>query len=313
MAGFLGPPSRPEVLVRVSGPRLRRRARRGVPAARRADTARHGRSGGFTRIRRPLASAGDSSTAAPTGHRQPSAAPPATAPPSRLDAGDRAGRARRSAPYKGDLRPLLGALAGAAPPILSVNPAVRVQRLPPARISMAMIAAASQSTTRQKGRPPPGVCDKLAAVLPKILEPVGRKTIEPPERERRLLRTRVPTWPAYAPPAWSRRDLRFSYLRLRKSAVLAAGTNSRSRTDCEAAYPACPALTAPGVGDQLRVGAELAADGCRTTSASESFAERLREDPGRTWQPVELVDHAARHGRWCFPPRGVSSTQTLAT
>ncbi|MFL5860938.1 MAG: serine hydrolase domain-containing protein [Solirubrobacteraceae bacterium] len=34
----------------------------------------------------------------------------------------------------------------------------------------------------------------------------------------------------------------------------------------------------------------------------ESFAEQLREDPGRTWRPVELVDHAAAHGTWRFPP-----------
>jgi CubicO group peptidase (beta-lactamase class C family) len=34
----------------------------------------------------------------------------------------------------------------------------------------------------------------------------------------------------------------------------------------------------------------------------ESFAARLREDPGRTWRPVDLVDHAAAHARWRFPP-----------
>src|SRR5205085_11554025 len=34
----------------------------------------------------------------------------------------------------------------------------------------------------------------------------------------------------------------------------------------------------------------------------ESFAARLREAPGRAWRPVELVDHAAAHGTWRFPP-----------
>ena len=34
----------------------------------------------------------------------------------------------------------------------------------------------------------------------------------------------------------------------------------------------------------------------------ESFAARLREAPGRPWRPVELVDHAAAHGTWHFPP-----------
>jgi D-alanyl-D-alanine carboxypeptidase len=34
----------------------------------------------------------------------------------------------------------------------------------------------------------------------------------------------------------------------------------------------------------------------------ESFAARLREDPGRVWQPVDLVDHAAAHGTPHFPP-----------
>ena len=43
----------------------------------------------------------------------------------------------------------------------------------------------------------------------------------------------------------------------------------------------------------------------------ESFAERLREDPGRTWRPVELVDHAAAHGTWRFPPgRGFEYSDT---
>jgi D-alanyl-D-alanine carboxypeptidase len=34
----------------------------------------------------------------------------------------------------------------------------------------------------------------------------------------------------------------------------------------------------------------------------EAFAERLREDPRRTWRPIELVDHAAAHGTPAFPP-----------
>jgi hypothetical protein len=29
----------------------------------------------------------------------------------------------------------------------------------------------------------------------------------------------------------------------------------------------------------------------------EAFAARLREEPGRGWRPVELVDHAAAHGK----------------
>jgi D-alanyl-D-alanine carboxypeptidase len=33
-----------------------------------------------------------------------------------------------------------------------------------------------------------------------------------------------------------------------------------------------------------------------------SFAARLREAPGHRWEPVELVDHAAAHGTWSFPP-----------
>jgi D-alanyl-D-alanine carboxypeptidase len=34
----------------------------------------------------------------------------------------------------------------------------------------------------------------------------------------------------------------------------------------------------------------------------EAFFARLREEPGRTWRPVELVDHAAAHGTRPFPP-----------
>ena len=34
----------------------------------------------------------------------------------------------------------------------------------------------------------------------------------------------------------------------------------------------------------------------------EAFFARLREDPGRAWRPVELVDHAAAHGTPYFPP-----------
>ena len=34
----------------------------------------------------------------------------------------------------------------------------------------------------------------------------------------------------------------------------------------------------------------------------DAFAVRLREDPSRTWRPVELVDHAAAHGTPPFPP-----------
>lgn len=35
---------------------------------------------------------------------------------------------------------------------------------------------------------------------------------------------------------------------------------------------------------------------------AESFAVSLREDPLRSWQPAELVDHAAEHARWRFRP-----------
>lgn len=34
----------------------------------------------------------------------------------------------------------------------------------------------------------------------------------------------------------------------------------------------------------------------------ESFMARVREEPGRVWRPVELVDHAAAHGTPPFPP-----------
>ena len=34
----------------------------------------------------------------------------------------------------------------------------------------------------------------------------------------------------------------------------------------------------------------------------EAFAARLREEPGRTWRPAELVDHAAAYGTPRFPP-----------
>ena len=34
----------------------------------------------------------------------------------------------------------------------------------------------------------------------------------------------------------------------------------------------------------------------------EAFLARLREDPGRSWRPVELVDHAAAHGTPPFRP-----------
>jgi CubicO group peptidase (beta-lactamase class C family) len=34
----------------------------------------------------------------------------------------------------------------------------------------------------------------------------------------------------------------------------------------------------------------------------ETFAARLREEPGRSWRPVELVDHAAAHGTPHFAP-----------
>jgi hypothetical protein len=38
-----------------------------------------------------------------------------------------------------------------------------------------MIVAATQSTTRQKRGPPPGVRNEMTSVLPEILEPVARK------------------------------------------------------------------------------------------------------------------------------------------
>jgi D-alanyl-D-alanine carboxypeptidase len=34
----------------------------------------------------------------------------------------------------------------------------------------------------------------------------------------------------------------------------------------------------------------------------ETFLARLREEPGRAWRPVELVDHAAEHGTPSFSP-----------
>jgi D-alanyl-D-alanine carboxypeptidase len=34
----------------------------------------------------------------------------------------------------------------------------------------------------------------------------------------------------------------------------------------------------------------------------EAFAALLREEPNRAWRPIELVDHAATHGRPSFPP-----------
>lgn len=34
----------------------------------------------------------------------------------------------------------------------------------------------------------------------------------------------------------------------------------------------------------------------------ESFAACLRQDPGRAWRPVDLVDHAVAHGTWRFAP-----------
>jgi len=43
----------------------------------------------------------------------------------------------------------------------------------------------------------------------------------------------------------------------------------------------------------------------------ESFAARLREDPGRVWRPVDLVDHAVAHASWRFPPgRGFEYSDT---
>jgi D-alanyl-D-alanine carboxypeptidase len=43
----------------------------------------------------------------------------------------------------------------------------------------------------------------------------------------------------------------------------------------------------------------------------ESFLARLREEPGRPWRPVELVDHAATHGTPQFAPgRGFEYSDT---
>jgi D-alanyl-D-alanine carboxypeptidase len=43
----------------------------------------------------------------------------------------------------------------------------------------------------------------------------------------------------------------------------------------------------------------------------ESFAARLREEPGRIWRPVDLVDHAAEHGTPTFRPgEGFSYSDT---
>ncbi len=45
----------------------------------------------------------------------------------------------------------------------------------PAAISMTMIAATTQSTIMQKGRPPTGVGDEVAAVLPEVFQAVTHK------------------------------------------------------------------------------------------------------------------------------------------
>ncbi len=43
----------------------------------------------------------------------------------------------------------------------------------------------------------------------------------------------------------------------------------------------------------------------------ETFFARVREEPGRAWRPVELVDHAAAHGTPDFPPgRGFQYSDT---
>jgi D-alanyl-D-alanine carboxypeptidase len=43
----------------------------------------------------------------------------------------------------------------------------------------------------------------------------------------------------------------------------------------------------------------------------EAFFARLREEPGRAWRPVELVDHAAAYGTPHFPPgRGFEYSDT---
>jgi D-alanyl-D-alanine carboxypeptidase len=43
----------------------------------------------------------------------------------------------------------------------------------------------------------------------------------------------------------------------------------------------------------------------------DAFMARLREEPGRTWRPVELVNHAAAHGTPQFPPgRGFEYSDT---
>ena len=43
----------------------------------------------------------------------------------------------------------------------------------------------------------------------------------------------------------------------------------------------------------------------------ESFAACLRDDPSRAWRPVDLVDHAAAHAGWRFPPgRGFEYSDT---
>jgi D-alanyl-D-alanine carboxypeptidase len=43
----------------------------------------------------------------------------------------------------------------------------------------------------------------------------------------------------------------------------------------------------------------------------QAFAARLREEPGRAWRPVELVDHAAAYGTPHFPPgRGFEYSDT---
>src|SRR5215211_6601290 len=48
-----------------------------------------------------------------------------------------------------------------------------------------MIAAATQSTTKHNGGPPPGVRNELTSVLPKILEPVAREAEDDQPRESR--------------------------------------------------------------------------------------------------------------------------------
>ncbi len=115
---MLGPPSRRRFASEDAARAFDEALAEVSPAARRADTARHGRSGGvYSYSHRRGRSAGASSyrrsDGTQTTKRGFTSERAAREPP----APDRAGRARRGAPHEGDLRRLLGAVARAAPAV----------------------------------------------------------------------------------------------------------------------------------------------------------------------------------------------------